>query len=54
MSSLGHKRVVSQYIEQVVNTGDLDAMEKFVANNIVDHNAPPDAATVVYTKLPGR
>lgn len=49
MASLAHKRVVSQYIEQVVNAGDLDAMEKFVADNIVDHNSPPDAPQGIET-----
>jgi predicted ester cyclase len=48
-SSLDNERVVSQYIEQVINTGNLDAMEKFVADNVVDHYSPPDAPQGIKT-----
>lgn len=49
MVSLDHKGIVRQYIEQVVNAGDLEAMEKFVADNVVDHNVPPDAPQGIET-----
>ncbi len=38
---IDNKIIVRQFIEQVVNRGNLDAIEKFVAKNIVDHNLPP-------------
>jgi predicted ester cyclase len=38
-----NKSIIRQFIEQVINTGDLEAMAKFVAEDIVDHNSPPDA-----------
>ncbi len=49
MASLDNKGVVRQYNEQVVNESGLDAMEKFVADNVVDHNAPPYAPQGIET-----
>lgn len=43
MSQPDNKATVRHFIEQVVNTGNLEAMDQFVAQNIVDHNNPPDA-----------
>ncbi len=43
MTPADNKRIVRQYIDQVVNTGNLDALEDFIAGDYVDHNAPTDA-----------
>jgi predicted ester cyclase len=43
MTPRDNKMIVRQFIEQVINTGDLAAMPHFVAEDIIDHNAPPDA-----------
>jgi predicted ester cyclase len=37
-----NKAIVRQFIEQVVNTGRLEAIGEFVAEDIIDHNSPPD------------
>lgn len=37
------KAVVRAFIEQVVNTGDVDAMDDMVSSGIIDHNNAPDA-----------
>ena len=38
---LDNKTIVRNFIEQVVNTGNLVAMAQFVAADIVDHNLLP-------------
>ena len=40
MGRFENKEIVRRYIEQVVNTGNLDAMHEFVAQDYIDHNAP--------------
>lgn len=40
MGRFENKEIVRRYIEQVVNTGNLDAMQEFVAQDYIDHNAP--------------
>jgi len=39
-----NKLVVRRLIEEVFNTGDISAVEKFIAPDYVDHNAGPDDA----------
>jgi steroid delta-isomerase-like uncharacterized protein len=41
--AVDNKTVVRRFIEQVINTGNLEAMAKFVAEDIIDHNLAPDA-----------
>ena len=40
MGRFENKEIVRRYIEQVVNTGNLDALHEFVAQDYIDHNAP--------------
>ena len=44
MKSEENKKLVRQFIEQVVNTGNLEKMREFVADDVVMHNAPPHAS----------
>jgi predicted ester cyclase len=37
------KAVVRAFIEQVANTGDIEAMDRVVAEGIIDHNNAPDS-----------
>jgi predicted ester cyclase len=36
-----NKRIVRDFIEQVVNTGNLQAMDRFISEAIIDHNNAP-------------
>ena len=39
MGRFENKEIVRRYIEQVVNTGNLDALHEFVAQDYIDHSA---------------
>jgi hypothetical protein len=41
MSIDANKRLVRRFIIEVINTGNLDALSVFVADDIIDHNADP-------------
>lgn len=43
MNAPDNKTIVRRFIEEVVNQGNLAAMEQYVDRNMVDHNAPADA-----------
>lgn len=36
-----NKRIVREYIEQVINKGNLQSMDQFISDAIVDHNNAP-------------
>jgi predicted ester cyclase len=43
-----NKAIVRQFIETVVNTGDLTALEMFVAQDIIDHNSDGEQGIAAY------
>jgi predicted ester cyclase len=42
MSIDANKRLICRFIDEVINTGNLDALSVFVADQIIDHNAGPE------------
>ena len=43
MSAEEIKAISRRYVEEVQSGHDLDAMEKFISPDIVDHTGPPGA-----------
>jgi steroid delta-isomerase-like uncharacterized protein len=41
MSAAANKQLVRRFITEVFNTGKLDTLSEFVADQIIDHNADP-------------